>query len=860
MKNRAGRRVVVTGMGALTSMGTSVEEMWRALLEGKSGIGYIRQFDSSRFPIHIGGEIDLTKLPPLGQDTAAILPSDRASYFAALAADEAWRSAQAGSSAIDRERAGVCIGASTFPVIEDRLHRLRDLLRPDGWNTPGYLEFCRDSPAVLRQSDASTVSRMLSRRFQLQGASLTVQAACTSACHAIGNATRLIRNGEADVMLTGGTDSMLSMMCVTGFTLLGGLSSRWESPERASRPFDRTRDGFVLSEGAAILVLEELEHALRRGAAIYAEIGGFGSSCDAYRFTDVHPEGLGAVMCLRSALGDAGLRPEDIGYINAHGTSTRLNDSTETAAIRQVFGRYADRVPVSSNKSQLGHLLCAAGAIELICTIRALREGVLPATINLDHPDPECDLDYIPWKPRPAEVRYAVSNSFGFGGQNGSLVVAAYDANAGAQFIPGPRRDKRMPVVTGVGIVSPLALGARTHFEHLTSGVSGVRRTEAAGLRELPLPFEARVGGFERRDLISHRMLRKILTRAAAFAVIAAGEAIEDAGVPTGSTLENAALCVGSLGLDQDFDVFTDALRTSLDGQGNFSSELFVRRGMHMLDPLFLVRSLPNSGLCGTAIQHGIRGPNINVMTGSASGLHAVRAGAAGIRDGEVELALCGGYDSLLQLEVVIGHLISQRTCRTDLAFSPEQACRPFDNARNGYPPGEGAAFLVLEEESRARARGARIYAHITGDGQCTANEPDLDTCARALEAAARAATTDHRPDALFADGLALPFHDAMEARVAQRLGGQIPVTAATGAVGHCGVAGGMFSLVHAVLSLETGILPPALNCDVLAEDCAGANIVRRRMEQSIRRALVWTSDRGLDNVAMQLERRNGSH
>jgi 3-oxoacyl-[acyl-carrier-protein] synthase II len=252
---------------------------------------------------------------------------------------------------------------------------------------------------------------------------MSVQSACTSATQAIGESFEMVRRGEADIAVTGGADSMLSVICIAGFTLLGALSARNDSPEKASRPFDLKRDGFVLGEGAGIVVLEEAEHARRRGARVYAEIAGYGSSMDGYRFTDMHPEGLGAAACMSAALADAGLGPEDVSYINAHGTSTPQNDRLETRAIKLAFGEHAHRLAVSSNKSQLGHLVCAAGGIELILTALTIHHGILPPTMNLENADPQCDLDYVPNTPRERRVDAALTNSFGFGGQNGTIAI-----------------------------------------------------------------------------------------------------------------------------------------------------------------------------------------------------------------------------------------------------------------------------------------------------------------------------------------------------------------------------------------------------------------------------------------------------
>jgi 3-oxoacyl-[acyl-carrier-protein] synthase II len=426
--DRQRRRVAVVGLGVATALGLEVDDVWRAVLAGRSGIGQIRQFPSDAFPVKIGSEVDLSALnlrldrPP----TPATL--NRTLAFACWAADRAWDTAGLTVAPIDPPRAASCVGAGVFPAMESRLDGL----------TPAVLD---DPSAIARRDlerarrpesagqDLGSVSLMLSARFGLEGPSVTVHSACASATQAIGEAFHMISSDRADVVLTGGADSMMSMFCVAGFTLLGALS-RHPSPDGASRPFDRTRDGFVLGEGAGIAVLEELEHARRRGAPILGEVIGYGSSLDAYRFTDVHPDGRGAVACMRRALTSAGVRPEEVGYVNAHGTSTYQNDRVETRALKEVFGDHARRLSISSTKSQLGHLLCAAGGIEFVFSVLALRDQVLPPTINLDHPDPECDLDYVPHHSREAEVGVAISNSFGFGGQNGTVVVRHWNGAA----------------------------------------------------------------------------------------------------------------------------------------------------------------------------------------------------------------------------------------------------------------------------------------------------------------------------------------------------------------------------------------------------------------------------------------------
>ncbi|MGD8568070.1 MAG: beta-ketoacyl-[acyl-carrier-protein] synthase family protein [Gammaproteobacteria bacterium] len=422
------RRVVITGMGAITSLGSTVESIWQGIVDGRSGVTQIQQFDSRDFPVRIGSEIDVNQLPPLPAD-APPSQQTRAGRFGLWALEQAWNDAGLYDHDFDPWRAGVCVGCSNFPVMEDRVIDLRELFDGDQFKMNKYYALCRKKPELLTQRDMGAISTLISSCYPLQGISTSVQAACASGTQAVGEAFQMIRYGQADLMVTGGTDSLLSAISVTGFTLLGALSVESKDPAKASRPFDKKRTGFVLGEGAGLLILEELTHAQQRGAPIYAELIGYGSSVDGYRFTDMHPEGLGAVRCMNAALQDAGVAPHDVGYINAHGTSTPLNDKTETMAIKKVFGDYAYQVPVSSTKSQIGHLICAAGGIELIFTVLAVNHGVLPPTINLEHPDPECDLDFIPNECRTADVDVALSNSFGFGGQNGTLVIKRWGAD-----------------------------------------------------------------------------------------------------------------------------------------------------------------------------------------------------------------------------------------------------------------------------------------------------------------------------------------------------------------------------------------------------------------------------------------------
>jgi 3-oxoacyl-[acyl-carrier-protein] synthase II len=426
LREHAPQRVVVTGLGVATSLGVDVGVMWDRITAGHCGITTIQQYDSSAFPVSIGSEVDMRDLADADDDPA--LTANRSLRFAKWAAVDAWRDARLADAGLCRDRAGVCVGAGGFPAVETRLSRGID--RPNGtaqWSARKLHELLQGHPELMSQYQLGAMSSCLSRHFALRGISLTVQGACTSGTQAVGEAFRLIRGGAADVMLAGGADSMMSAFGLAGFTLLGALSTH-RDPATASRPFDLTRNGFVIGEGAGMVILESEVSAARRGARIHAEVLGYGTSSDGYRFTDVHPEGWGAVKAMRACLADARLTPERVDYINAHGTSTPQNDRVETLAIKQTFGAHAGKLAISSTKSHLGHLICATGAVEFLLTCLTVRTAVVPATLNLHRRDPECDLDFVPLEARRLDVGVALSNSFGFGGQNGTIAVRKWAA------------------------------------------------------------------------------------------------------------------------------------------------------------------------------------------------------------------------------------------------------------------------------------------------------------------------------------------------------------------------------------------------------------------------------------------------
>lgn len=405
------RRVVITGMGCVTSLGLTVDGVWDKIIAGTSGVGMITRFDTKDHTVKIGGQVDDWNSPNIHPREAKRL--DRFSQFALNAAIDATKDAGMDFDSINPWRCGAIIGTG-IGGIEEFENGYRKMIEKGP---------SRVSPFMVPKLMCNAGSGNVSIHFGIKGPNAAVATACASAGHAIGEAVDAIRNDAADVMITGGSEAALTPLGLACFIALKALSKRNDDPTRASRPFDRDRDGFILAEGAGILVLEEYEYAKARGATIYGELLGYGSSCDGSHITAPLADGAGAAYAMEMALKDAGLNVDQIGYINAHGTSTGLGDIAETRAVKKLFGEYAYKVPVNSTKSMTGHLLGASGGVEAIFTTKAIQSGILPPTINLENPDEECDLDYVPNVAREAQIQYGMSNSFGFGGHNVSLLI-----------------------------------------------------------------------------------------------------------------------------------------------------------------------------------------------------------------------------------------------------------------------------------------------------------------------------------------------------------------------------------------------------------------------------------------------------
>ncbi|MFN0134853.1 MAG: beta-ketoacyl-[acyl-carrier-protein] synthase family protein [Phycisphaerae bacterium] len=426
------RRVVITGMGWVTPLGTEIDAVWKRLLNCESGVTATGIFDARTFPTQFSSQVknyDLRKF--LGDRYDDHKDCSRQVAFALGAAEMAWKSANLGDGGgLEPAQVGVYLGGGEGPIDFENFVAAATA----GWNpekneldTQRWAEVAYKRLTMVKEyeQDPNCAAGHLAYRFNARGPNLNTLTACAASTQAMGEATELIRRGDADVMISGGAHSMIHPLGVTGFNRLTALSTRNDSPTTASRPFDRTRDGFVLGEGSGMLILEEFEHAKRRGAKMLAEVVGFGSTADAFRVTDIHDQARGSSAAMRGAIEAAGLSPTDIHYISAHGTGTSENDKLETLGIKRVFGDHAKNVPISSIKSMMGHLVAAAGAVELITCVLAIRDQVLPPTSNFSEPDPNCDLDYIVNKSRPARVVNTLSNSFGFGGQNDTLVVTA---------------------------------------------------------------------------------------------------------------------------------------------------------------------------------------------------------------------------------------------------------------------------------------------------------------------------------------------------------------------------------------------------------------------------------------------------
>jgi 3-oxoacyl-[acyl-carrier-protein] synthase II len=410
------RRVVVTGMGVLSPLGNTVATTWDAMVAGKSGIGLIDCFDTADYDSKISGQVKGFEAAPHFKNPKDARRCDRYAQLAMAATKEAWQDSGLGTQTLDLERCGVLVGSGIGGL--KTLEEQHSILLSRGPK--------RVSPFMIPMMISNIASGMIAIEYNFQGPNFAIVTACATASHSIGEAFKLIRQDEADVIIAGGSEAAVSPLGLSGFSAMRALSTRNDAPEKASRPFDRDRDGFVLGEGAGVVILEDLAHAQKRGAKIYAEISGYGATCDAFHMTSPSENGVGAARAMKQALKVAGCNPQDIDYVNAHGTSTDQGDICETEAIKNALGGHALKTWVSSTKSMTGHLLGAAGSVELAACVKAIESGIVPPTINLENPDSRCDLDYVPNTARQGQIKAVMNNSFGFGGHNACIIVKKY--------------------------------------------------------------------------------------------------------------------------------------------------------------------------------------------------------------------------------------------------------------------------------------------------------------------------------------------------------------------------------------------------------------------------------------------------
>ena len=409
------RRVVITGIGVVSPVGNDLASFWESLKAGRSGIGNISAFDTEKFDCKIAGEVRGYDPTPYYKTPKDVRRSDRYTQLAVGAAKMSLDDSGLDLASIDLDRAGVMIGSGVggLATMETQVGQMLTK-GPD-----------RTSPFMIPMMISNMASGFISMEHGLRGPNMAIVTACATANHCMGEAWRIIKFGDADIIFAGGSEACIVPVGIAGFAAMRALSLRNDEPQRASRPFDKERNGFVMGEGAGVIILEEYEHAKKRGAKIYCELAGYGLTADAYHMSAPMPDGEGAARCMHMAMKHAKVNPQDVDYINAHGTSTPIGDACETKAVKRAFGESAHKVAVSSTKSMTGHLLGAAGAVEMAACVMAMRDGVLPPTINLENPDPECDLDYVPNEAREKKVKVAISNSFGFGGHNSSVVIKA---------------------------------------------------------------------------------------------------------------------------------------------------------------------------------------------------------------------------------------------------------------------------------------------------------------------------------------------------------------------------------------------------------------------------------------------------
>lgn len=651
------RRVVITGMGVVSAIGIGLDNFWKALIDGKTGIREIEGFDTNGYRCKRAAEIK--DLPHSGRWFDKLT---RASQYSIIAIEEALSNSKLDPS---RNETGIVLGTSLGGISSGE-------------------EYYRgnNSSRLIYQSPYYGPSSEIARHFGLSGINITVSIACASGTGAIGIGLEIIREGKADVLICGGVD-VISPFVFSGFNILRATT------DEPIRPFDRERTGLALGEGAGFLILEELSNAEKRGARIWAEVLGHGLSSDAEHMTGPSRDGSGLARAIEMALSDGDTNRDNIGFISLHGTGTLYNDRMETLAIKKVFGEKAYRIPVNSIKTLTGHCLGASGALEAIMVIMAMREGIIPPTINYKTPDPECDLDYVPNKPRKADINISLSTSSAFGGNNAAVVLGKFKVQRSKFKV---QSTVRRPVITGIGVVSPIGIGRNHFYEGLSKGVSGISEISSFD----PLPYHSRhaaeIKDFRPEDWLSFNAdtIRR-LDRVSGLAMVGAYLAIKD----SGRSLEgdrNGIMLGTSYG-----NLLTNEM---------FYRDLFTR-GPEGVSPFLFPYTIPSAAAGEIAIGYQIKGVNLTFSSGWTSGLDAVGWAAFMIKKGNVDAMLSGGVESYSE--------ILHKGLERVNALSQGREIVPYKGT--GFIPGEGAAFFIVEDRKEALSRERNIYAEIIGYG-----------------------------------------------------------------------------------------------------------------------------------------------
>ncbi len=818
------RRVVITGLGVLAPNGNGKDIFWEACLQGRSGVGPITRFDASILPTRIAGEITDFTPTTFGLNTTEIAVLDRGTQFAVAAATMALADATASGrkafSDEDRLDMGVYVGTAMASVAEGERRWVQ--LTDGGTHAPDARKLPNETTSLIPScAPASAVAS----HHRLCGPSLSIATGCSAGADAVGLAFWKIQEGYADRMLAGGADSAISLLGLNVFCALHALSTRNDEPERASRPYDALRDGFVLAEGAAMLLLEEREAALARGAHIYAEIAGYATNSNAFHMTSLPEDGMPLQVLMRQILAETHLTQEQIGYINSHGSSTSINELAESAAYKGCFGEYAYKIPISSTKSMIGHAQGAASAIELLLTALVLERQVLPPTINQEVSDPDCDLDYIPNVARYIDknhsLSHALTHSSGFGGVNSALILTRHTPRT-ARDAPGmprylrhafapPQRMMGMPrrvVVTGVGMITPSGTGKTDFWHSMQQGHSSIGPIKRGYYPTLTPQCAGEISAFNVEDYIDRKLAHRT-DRMTHFALAAVQQALLDANIQPEheDPARIGAVIANTLG---GMEYATRQIET------------LYQRGPRYMSAYTAIAWLHVANVGQSSIRYNLRGYGKTPVNDLCGGLDALGMSYEAIRRGTADVLLAGGSEAPLQLHSwhPLGAAFSLGTTLAPCAY------RPFDMRAEGPLLAEGAGICIMEDYEHARQRDAHIYGEVVGyaqahhpqnlSGQST---PDVDTYIRALHLLLdQASLTPEDIACVYLDGRALFDWDAAETNALRQVFGPsfdtLQCSVPRSQFGHSLAAAGTLDAICAFLSLQQHTTLPTLGCE----------------------------------------------